>query len=48
VRGNKIARVGMRVRGVATLLTVRHNWLLILAGWWSARRWACRRRGGCG
>jgi NAD(P) transhydrogenase subunit beta len=31
-RGNKIAAVGMLVAVVATLLTVRHNWLLILAG----------------
>ena len=32
VRGNKIAAVGMLVAVLATLLTVRHNWLLILAG----------------
>ena len=32
VRGNKIAAVGMLVAVVATLLTVRHNWVLILAG----------------
>ena len=32
VRGNKIAAVGMVVAVVATLLTVRHNWLLILVG----------------
>lgn len=31
-RGNKIAAVGMLVAVLATLLTVRHNWLLILAG----------------
>ena len=30
--GNKIAAVGMFVAVLATLLTVRHNWLLILAG----------------
>ena len=32
VRGNKIAAVGMLVAVIATLLMVRHNWLLILAG----------------
>ncbi|MBL8927577.1 MAG: NAD(P)(+) transhydrogenase (Re/Si-specific) subunit beta [Pseudonocardia sp.] len=32
VRGNKIAAVGMLVAVLATLLTVRHNLLLILAG----------------
>ena len=32
MRGNKIAAVGMLVAVLATLLTVRHNWLLILAG----------------
>jgi H+-translocating NAD(P) transhydrogenase subunit beta len=32
VRGKKIAAVGMFVAVLATLLTVRHNWLLILAG----------------
>jgi H+-translocating NAD(P) transhydrogenase subunit beta len=32
VRGNKIAAAGMVVAVVATLLTVRHNWLLILVG----------------
>ena len=32
VRGNKIAAVGMLVAVLATLLMVRHNWLLILAG----------------
>jgi NAD(P) transhydrogenase subunit beta len=32
VRGNKIAALGMGVAVVATLLTVRHNWLLILVG----------------
>jgi NAD(P) transhydrogenase subunit beta len=32
VRGNKIAAVGMLVAVLAALLTVRHNWLLILAG----------------
>jgi NAD(P) transhydrogenase subunit beta len=32
VRGNRIAAVGMVVAVVATLLTVRHNWLLILGG----------------
>ena len=32
VRGNKIAAVGMLVAVLATLLTVRHNWLLIIVG----------------
>ena len=32
VHGNKVAAVGMVVAVVATLLTVRHNWLLILVG----------------
>ena len=32
VRGNKIAALGMLVAVLATLLTVRHNWLLILVG----------------
>ena len=32
VRGNKIAAVGMVVAVLATLLTVRHNWLLIVVG----------------
>ena len=32
VRGNKVAAVGMLVAVLAALLTVRHNWLLILAG----------------
>jgi NAD(P) transhydrogenase subunit beta len=32
VRGNKIAAVGMLVAVLATLLEVRHNWLLILLG----------------
>src|SRR6185436_8345272 len=32
VRGNKIAAVGMLVAVLATFLTVRHNWLLIIVG----------------
>ena len=32
VRGNKIAAVGMLVAVLATLIEVRHNWLLILLG----------------
>ena len=32
VRGNKIAALGMVVAVVATLLQVRHNWLLIVVG----------------
>ena len=32
VRGNKIAALGMLVAVLATLLQVRHNWLLILLG----------------
>ena len=32
VRGNKIAALGMAVAVLATLLEVRHNWLLILLG----------------
>ena len=32
VRGNKIAALGMVVAVLATLLQVRHNWLLILLG----------------
>jgi NAD(P) transhydrogenase subunit beta len=32
VRGNKVAAVGMAVAVLATLLTVRHNWPLILGG----------------
>jgi H+-translocating NAD(P) transhydrogenase subunit beta len=32
VRGNKIAAVGMLVAVLATLLEVRHNWLLIVVG----------------
>jgi NAD(P) transhydrogenase subunit beta len=32
VRGNKVAALGMLVAVLATLLQVRHNWLLILVG----------------
>jgi H+-translocating NAD(P) transhydrogenase subunit beta len=32
VRGNKIAAVGMTIAVVATLLQVRHNWVLIAVG----------------
>jgi H+-translocating NAD(P) transhydrogenase subunit beta len=32
VRGNKIAAVGMTIAVVATLLQVRHNWVLIVVG----------------
>jgi H+-translocating NAD(P) transhydrogenase subunit beta len=32
VRGNKIAATGMAIAVVATLLQVRHNWLLIVIG----------------
>jgi NAD(P) transhydrogenase subunit beta len=32
VRGNKIAAVGMLIAVLATLLEVRHNWLLIVLG----------------
>ena len=32
VRGNKVAAVGMAVAVLATLLQVRHNWLLIVLG----------------
>ncbi len=32
VRGNKIAAVGMTIAVIATLLEVRHNWVLIVVG----------------
>jgi H+-translocating NAD(P) transhydrogenase subunit beta len=32
VRGNKIAAVGMTIAVIATLLEVRHNWVLIIVG----------------
>ncbi|MCW2722178.1 NAD(P)(+) transhydrogenase (Re/Si-specific) subunit beta [Pseudonocardia sp.] len=32
VRGNKIAAVGMTIAVIATLLQVRHNWVLIVVG----------------
>jgi NAD(P) transhydrogenase subunit beta len=32
VRGNKIAAAGMTLATVATLLTVEHNWILIIVG----------------
>ena len=32
VRGNKIAAVGMAIAVIATLLQVRHNWVLIVVG----------------
>ncbi|MDN5858149.1 MAG: NAD(P)(+) transhydrogenase (Re/Si-specific) subunit beta, partial [Pseudonocardia sp.] len=32
VRGNKIAAVGMTIAVIATLLTVTHNWVLIIVG----------------
>src|SRR3954447_11392458 len=32
VRGNLIAAVGMTIAVIATLLQVRHNWVLIIVG----------------